>query len=76
MSPSRYYDLCENVCGFGTENGESYQEHILIVAAERIPPELHSTISAALTAKAALDILKTNGIPYVHEDDERFSSHR
>ena len=73
MSPDRYYDLSENVCGFAKENGSTYQEHILLVAAHRIPHELHSTIMEAPTAHGALEILKTHGIPCVHEDDERFT---
>ena len=47
-------------------NGKTYQEHILVIAGERIPKELHDSIRGAESGNAALDILTTNKIPWTH----------
>ena len=65
MTESLFNQLCQ-ICSFNDVNGKTYQEHILIIAGERIPTTLHNTIRNAVSGSAALKILEENNIPYNH----------
>ena len=55
------------VHGFTEINGQTYREHILIIAGKRIPIHLHSIIREVSSGTAALNILKEHNIPYTHD---------
>ena len=38
------FTLCCNVSGFNNINGNTYQDHILLIAKDRIPKYLHEEI--------------------------------
>ncbi len=65
MTQALFNQLC-HVSAFNTVNGNTYQEHILIIAGERIPKELHNAIRDAESGDAALEILTKNNIPWTH----------
>ena len=63
MTQALFNQLC-HVSAFNTLNGSTYQEHILIIAGERIPQELHDAIRNAASGDDALEILTKNNIPW------------
>ncbi len=65
MSQALFSQLCQ-VSAFNTMNGKTYQEHILIIAGERIPNKLHDSIRQAESGDAALEILTQNSILWTH----------
>lgn len=65
MSEQLFSQLCQ-IQSFNQHNGQTYQQHILIIAGDRIPSQLHASILEAPTSRAALEILTTHNIPYSH----------
>ena len=65
MTQALFNQLCQ-VSAFNDMNGKTYQEHIIVVAGDRIPKELHKTILNAADGDEALNILTTNKIPWTH----------
>ena len=65
MSEQMFLNL-SCVGGFNQHNGSTYQEHILIIAGDRIPSDLHKDITEAPNAKTALNILSSNSISFHH----------
>ena len=65
MTESLFNQLCQ-ISAFNNVNGSTYQEHILIIAGERIPTKLHEAVRKAVSGEAALKILEANNIPYTH----------
>jgi len=66
MSEQLFSQLCQ-IQSFNRHNGKTYQRHILIIAGNRIPKELHLSIREAPSGQAALEILTTHNIPYSHK---------
>ena len=65
MTEELFNQLCY-VRGFNNLNGNTYQEHILVIAGDRIPENLHDNIKNAKTSLDALNILDDNKIDYNH----------
>ena len=65
MTQVLFDQLCQ-ISAFNAMNGKNYQEHILIVAGNRIPKELHDSIRTADSGDDALNILTANKIPWTH----------
>jgi len=65
MSEHLFSQLCQ-IQSFNHLNGKTYQQHILIIAGERIPSQLHPSILEAPSPHAALEILTKHNIPYSH----------
>jgi len=65
MTQALFDQLCQ-ISAFNTANGNTYQEHILIIAGDRIPKELHDEIRNAESGDAALELLTKNNIPWRH----------
>ncbi len=65
MTQALFNQLCQ-VSAFNATNGKTYQEHVLIIAGDRIPKELHKSIRDAESGNAALNILTANKIPWTH----------
>jgi len=65
MTQALFNQLC-HVSAFNAMNGKTYQEHVLIIAGNRIPKELHESIRNAESGDAALNILTTNKIIWTH----------
>ncbi len=61
-----------SVAGFAERNGLTYQDHILIIAGERIPEILHQAIRASPSGSAALKILTKHNISFQHEYAQEF----
>lgn len=66
MPQTLFNQLCE-VASFTVMNGKTYQEHILIIAGERIPSDLHEDIRKAESGETALALLTKNDIPWSHQ---------
>ena len=66
MTQALFNQLCQ-VASFAEMNGRTYQEHILIIAGERIPSDLHKDIRKAESGDDALNILTQNNIPWSHQ---------
>ena len=66
MSEQMFINL-SYVNGFNQHNGHTYQEHVLIIAGDRIPIHLHKDISDAPNAEEALRILSRNNIRFSHD---------
>ena len=63
MIPDLYYSL-RNVRGFTEMNGNSYQEHIIIILGEFLNDETKNKIRKTITDEEALELIP---FPYTHE---------
>lgn len=68
MSPALFDRLC-NVMGFNDHNGNTYQEHILIIF-PNLDENTKNLILNTPDIDESLKVLNDNGINYTHEYQE------
>ena len=68
MTPSLFHQLSQ-ISNFNAVNGNTYQEHILLIAGDRILEDLHPQIKATISEEQALAVLTSHGVPFTHTYD-------